>query len=119
MAYFVELDQNNIVLRVVVVDDEHEQDGITWCENFYNGGIWLQTSYTGAIRKDYAGIGDTYDPELDSFYGPKLFPSWVLNEEGEWEAPTPCPNLNTTQADHFYLWDEDSLTWKRHSKPAF
>jgi len=67
MAYFVELDDNNIVLRVIVVDDKHAEDGVAWCENFYNGGIWLQTSYTGAIRKNYAGIDHIYDPELDAF----------------------------------------------------
>ena len=116
MTYFAELDKNNIVLRVIVVDDKHKEDGIEWCENFYNGGIWLQTSYTESIRKDYAGVGQTYDPEIDAFYGPHPFPSWVLNEEAEWEAPTPCPNIDTTQVDHFYLWDEDSISWKRYLK---
>jgi len=115
MAHFAELDDNNIVLRVVVVDDEHEADGVAWCENFYKGGTWLQTSITGSIRKNYAGIGDTYDAELDAFYGAQPYPSWSLDEEARWQPPTPCPD-GTIHTDHFYLWDEDSETWERHDR---
>ena len=120
MAYFAELDDNNIVLRVIVVDDKHAEEGVAWCENFYDGGIWIQTSITGSIRKNYAGIGHIYDAERDAFIAPQPFPSWVLNEETcIYESPTPHPVLAEDfqghQADRYY-WDEDSLSWiKTHA----
>jgi len=112
MAYFAELDENNIVSRIVVVDDKHEQDGIPWCENFFNGGIWLQTSYTGAIRKNYAGIGHIYDSELDAFYELQPYPSWSLDSNCSWIPPTPYPDIKAKD-NCYYRWDEDSLSWKR------
>ena len=87
MAHFAELDKNNIVLRVVVVPDEREETGSEWLnENL--GGAWIQTSYTGSIRKNYAGIGSYYDAQRDAFISPPVHPEWVLNEETcRWEAP--------------------------------
>ena len=114
MSYFAELDENNIVLRVVVIDDKYEQEGIEWCENFYNGGIWLQTSYTGSIRKNYAGIEDTYDPQLDAFYGPQPYPSWSLDSSCQWQPPTPCPDYLIK--DSYCNWDEDSISWKKYNR---
>jgi hypothetical protein len=118
MAYFVELNENNIVLRVVVIDDKYEQDGIEWCENFFNGGIWLQTSDTGSIRKNYAGVGYTYDEKRDAFIAPKPFDSFVLNEETcRWESSVPFPMtyiyvtaLDGSQNDK-YKWNEETLSW--------
>ena len=115
MAHFAELDKNNIVLRVVVIDDKYEQEGIEWCENFYNGGIWIQTSYTGSIRKNYAGIGDTYDPELDAFYGSQPYPSWSLDSNCKWIPPSPCPDPSPDES-YYYDWDEDSVSWKKYDR---
>ena len=117
MAHFAELDQNNLVIRVVVVADEHEQDGENWCKNFFGGGVWKQTSYNtihnkhsggkAPLRKNYAGVGFTFDAGLDAFIPPKPFASWLLDEEaGQWEAPVAIP------ADDFeYVWDENSTSW--------
>ena len=118
MAYFAELNENNIVLRVVVIDDKYEQEGIEWCENCFNGGIWVQTSYTGSIRKNYAGVGYTYDANRDAFIEPKPFDSWVLNEETyKWESSIPFPmtykygtSLDDSEND-LYNWDEETLSW--------
>jgi hypothetical protein len=73
MAHFAEIDQDNIVLRVLVVDDENENNGQEFLANVLGlGGTWIQTSYNGNIRKNYAGIGFTYDADLDAFLPPKL-----------------------------------------------
>lgn len=86
MAHFAELDANNVVLRVVVVDDEHEAEGADYCSRLL-GGRWVQTSYSGSFRKNFAGIGYAYDPERDAFIPPRLSPSWVLDEEScRWVA---------------------------------
>jgi len=110
MAYFAELDKNNIVLRVVVIEDKYEKDGIVWCEDFFNGGIWLQTSYTGAIRKNYAGINDIYDPELDAFYKPQPYPSWSLDSNCQWQPPVPRPILEKL-GNQIVVWDENNTEW--------
>lgn len=112
MAHFAELDDNNTVLRVTVVSNadlrdengvEQEALGIAVCEQQL-GGRWVQTSYNGNFRKRYAGIGYTYDPALDVFLPPKPYPSWAVNADGDWEAPTPQPEGD-------YTWDEPSLSW--------
>ena len=115
MAHFAELDENNIVLRVIVVsnDDTADEDGneveaigITFCQNLV-GGTWIQTSYNDNIRRQYAGIGYTYDPDADIFIAPSPFPSWVkvLGEHVDWEPPTPRP-----EGDNWY-WEEVITTW--------
>ena len=72
MAHFAEIDENNIVLRVLVVDDEHENNGQEFLANELGlGGRWIQTSYNATIRKNYAGIGHTYDSNRDAFIAPK------------------------------------------------
>lgn len=87
MAHFAEIDDNNVVLRVIRVPDEVEEIGAAWCQNLL-GGNWLQTSYNGSIRKNYAGVGYTYDQERDAFIPPKPFENWVLDEETcQWQAP--------------------------------
>jgi len=70
MAHFAEIDSDNIVLRVVVIDDAYEDDGENWCANFFGGGTWKQTSYNNNIRKNYAGIGYKYDAGRDAFIPP-------------------------------------------------
>ena len=115
MAHFAELDENNIVVRVVVVgnDDckdeqgnENETVGIIFCNNLF-GGVWKQTSYNGHLRKNYAGIAYTYDPILDAFIAPKPFTSWSLNTStAQWEPPVSIPNDGQT-----YIWDESTTSW--------
>ena len=107
MSHFAELDENNIVLRVLVGDNNLPNEGYDWfVENL--GGTWVQTSYNGSIRKNFAGIGFTYDEELDAFIAPQPFESWTLNTEtAKWMSPTPYP-----QDGRIYLWDEENLNWK-------
>ena len=115
MAHFAELDENNVVQRVIVVHNnelldengnESEQKGIDFCVAHY-GGSWIQTSYNGNIRKNYAGVGFIYNPILDGFIGHKPFESFVLNENTcQWEPPIPYPT-----DDKNYLWDESTLNW--------
>jgi hypothetical protein len=115
MAHFARLDENNTVISVIVVDNkdvidadgnEVEAIGIAFCENLL-GGTWKQTSYHGHIRKNYAGIGYTYDEQLDAFVPPKPWPSWVLDQSTAlWTAPVPRPSDGGD-----YQWDEDSQSW--------
>jgi hypothetical protein len=91
MAHFAEIDENNIVLRVLVTDnnDPNGDEGHQWLVETL-GGTWVKTSYNGNIRKNFAGIGFSYNEELDAFIAPKPFASWVLNEElAQWESPEP------------------------------
>jgi hypothetical protein len=105
MAHFAELDENNIVLRVIVVDDAHEADGENWCHDFA-GGRWKQTSYNDNIRYNFAGIGDTYDADADAFYAPQPYPSWSLDDAYRWRPPTPYPDDGKD-----YFWDEANVKW--------
>lgn len=109
MAHFAELDDQNIVIRVLVTDnnDPNGDEGYQWLEETL-GGTWIQTSYNGNFRKNFAGIGYTYDSNLDAFIAPKPFDSWELNEDTcRWEAPVPMPT------DGFsYKWNEDELAWE-------
>lgn len=115
MAHFAEIGLNNIVLRVIVVDnndckDQHGNEseviGAKFC-NTLLGGVWLQTSYNGNMRKNYAGIGYTYDSTRDAFISPKPFASWTLNETTcLWDAPTPKPDNGK-----LYDWNESTLSW--------
>lgn len=112
MAHFAEIDENNIVLRVCVVDDAYEADGENWCKNFW-GGTWKQTSYNNRIRYNFAGIGFTYDSIADAFIPQKPYSSWILDENYQWKAPKEYPG---TLGDRKYYWDESSKDWvKRDS----
>jgi len=104
MAHFAELDENNIVLRVIRVDDSHEADGENWCHEFA-GGQWKQTSYNNNIRYNYAGIGYVFDADADAFYAPQPYPSWSLNDAYRWRPPTPRPDGED------YFWDEANVKW--------
>lgn len=108
MAHWAELDENNVVLRVLVGDnnDPNGDEGYQWLlDNL--GGTWVKTSYNATIRKNFAGIGYTYDEERDAFIPPKPFDSWVLDEETcRWQAPVSYPTDGET-----YTWNEDTTTW--------
>ena len=115
MAHFCKL-ENNVVTQVIVVSNqdildaqgqESEQKGIDFCSNLL-GGTWKQTSYNGRIRKNYAGVGYTYDESRDAFIAPKPFNSWLLNETTcQWKAPVDMPI-----DDKRYTWDEETTSWK-------
>lgn len=105
MAHFAEIDQNNVVLRVIVVDDSFEANGSEWCASTF-GGTWVQTSYNGRIRKNYAGVGFTYDPARDAFIPLQPYPSWTLDEATcLWQPPVPMPT------DGLYVWNEEQQEW--------
>jgi hypothetical protein len=110
MAHYAFIDQNNIVTEVIVGVDETETiDGLTpeqWYGNFRKQQC-LRTSYNNNIRKNFAGIGYKYDFERDAFIPPKLFNSWILNEETcQWNPPSPYPSQG------FYGWNEDTESWE-------
>lgn len=106
MAHFAEINENNIVTRVIVVSDDLESNGSTWCSQTF-GGTWIQTSYNGRIRKNFAGIGYTYDVTRDAFIPPKPYFSWLLNNDScLWESPIPYPIDGKT-----YIWDEETQQW--------
>jgi|TARA_R110002020_G_scaffold46903_1_gene133647 hypothetical protein len=107
MAHFAELDNNNIVTRVFVVKDDvataagplgenpMHVDGETWCVNFFGTPNWKQTSKDHSFRKQYAGIGYTYDAAKDKFITPQPFPSWSLDANDEWDPPVTHPTVRT------------------------
>jgi hypothetical protein len=105
LAHFAELDENNIVIRVLVTDNAFPNEGYDWLiENL--GGTWIKTSYNGNIRKNYAGIGFTYDAELDAFIAPQPYPSWILDSVAQWQAPIPYPDDGL-----MHQWDEAIIDW--------
>ncbi len=106
MSHFAEIDNNNIVTRVLVGNNDFPNEGYDWfVENL--GGTWIKTSYNANIRKNFAGIGYTYDEGRDAFIPPKPYESWLLNEDTcQWEAPTAYPTDGK-----LYTWDEDSQEW--------
>ena len=123
MAHFAEIDNDNIVVRVVVVSDEQEHRGQEFmADDLALGGTWIQTSFRSrggvhygednepdggtAVRFNYAGPGFIYDPDADAFYGPQPYTSWTLDENYLWQPPTPMPD----DGKH-YLWDEDTTSW--------
>ncbi len=107
MSHFAEINNDNTVIRVLVGDNTLPDEGYNWfVENL--GGTWIKTSYNGSIRKNFAGVGYTYDQDLDAFIPPKPYPSWLLDETTcQWQAPTPRPI-----DEKMYEWDESSLDWK-------
>jgi hypothetical protein len=115
MAHFARIDENNVVTSVVVVDNkdtsdaagvEKEHIGAAHLEKIL-GGTWKQTSYNGNQRKNYAGIGYTFDSQRDAFIPPKPFNSWVLVEETcQWKAPVEMPTDG-----QMYSWDEATTSW--------
>lgn len=126
MAHYAFLDENNIVTEVIVGRNEDEVvDGISDWEEYYGslrGQVCKRTSYSGSIRGRFAGIGFRYDPVLDVFIGFQPFPSWSLNDSGEWVPPIPYPDDqiivdkegNWVSGVKDYIWDEESLSWHEH-----
>jgi hypothetical protein len=110
MAHYAFLDGDNVVTEVIVGIDETEliegEAPEIWYGKFRSQNC-VRTSYNGNIRKNYAGIGYTYDEERDAFIPPKPFASWILDEETcQWEAPVAYPTDG-----ELYAWDEDSQDW--------
>ncbi len=115
MAHFAKLDDNNVVLAVHVVNNdvitvdgvESEQAGIDFLTSLHGHTLWKQTSYNGNIRKNYAGIGFTYDAGRDAFIAPQPYPSWTLNETTcQWECPVAYPTDGK-----MYAWFEPNQQW--------
>jgi len=113
MAHFAQI-ENGVVTQVIVVANEelifngaeNEIKGIIFCQSLF-GGDWVQTSYNGRFRKNFAGIGYTYDSQRDAFIAPQPHPSWVLNEETcQWVTPIPMPTDGK-----IYVWDEATVSW--------
>jgi hypothetical protein len=118
MSHFAQLDENNTVVQVVVVSDkdtfnEHgievEEIGQKFLQSLYGSETtWKQTSYNGSIRKNYAGIGYSYNEKLDAFIPPKPFDSWVLDKNlAYYVAPIPRPS----EENKVYFWDEENQVW--------
>lgn len=117
MAHFAKLNDQEIVFDVIVINNEtvgnlpfpeSEPVGVAFLTEWSGGYTnWKQTSYSASFRKNYAGIGYTYDAVLDAFIAPKPYPSWLLNTETcQWQAPVPMP------ADgNMYIWDEATQSW--------
>ena len=119
MSHFAEVDENNIVVRVLVIEQDVIDSGL-----FGSSDKWIQTSYNThggihydpdsndpdggvALRKNYAGVGHTYDQTRDAFIAPKPYPSWVLIEETcRWDSPIPYPDDGKE-----YRWDEENQVW--------
>jgi len=113
MAHFAEI-FNGVVQRVIVVHDnellvdgvEVESKGAEFCANLF-GGEWVQTSYNGNIRKRYAGVGYLYDADLNIFIAPQPYPSWTLDDNFDWQPPTPMPVVEGKR----YAWFEPNRVW--------
>ena len=114
MAHFAELDENNIVTRVIVVhnnelldgETESEAKGVGFCSTLFGHTNWVQTSYNNNMRKQFAAAGYTYDSDKDIFVAPAPYPSWSLDDNSDWQAPTPMP-----EDDNKYSWNEDTQSW--------
>jgi hypothetical protein len=115
MAYMAQLDDNNTVLRVLSVSNNdcpdpapaNEAQGAAFLESLGLGSNWKQTSFNATFRKNYAGIGYTFDADRDAFIAPQPYASWELNEDTcQWEPPTPYPTDGK-----LYAWDEDTTSW--------
>jgi len=102
MAHFAEI-LDGVVQRVIVVHDNEEANGAQFCHNLL-GGEWVQTSYNHRIRKQFAGVGFTYDSTADVFVAPQPYPSWTLDSNKDWQPPTPRPNVKS-------VWNETTLSW--------
>jgi hypothetical protein len=115
MAHYAFLDENNVVTEVITGVDETELieglDTETWYGNF-RGQVCKRTSYNNNIRKQYAGIGFSYDPVADVFIAPQPYASWSLDADYNWQAPTPMPSEGR------WNWDEAILSWVEIELPA-
>ena len=119
MAHFVKLDENNLVLEVHCVANEaldsnnEEASGIAFLTEWSGGYTnWRQTSYNNNFRKQYAGVGFTYDAVNDVFVRPQPYLSWSLDENFDWQPPTPRPQ------EGFWYWNEETLGWVEVELPT-
>jgi len=104
MAHWAEIDENNIVIRVTVGNNNEPDEGYQWLlDNL--GGTWIKTSYNNNIRGVFAGVGYSYNPDEDIFVIPQPYPSWTRNGS-YWQAPTPMPTDGK-----LYNWDENTTSW--------
>ena len=107
MAHFAEINESNVVLRVLVVPDDQQHRGQEYmADDLGLGGTWLQTSYNGKIRNRFAGVDYNYDPDDDVFYRPSPYPSWVLDENFDWQSPVAHPGDGG-----IYDRDEATTSW--------
>jgi hypothetical protein len=112
MAHFAQIDENNIVVNVIVAEQDVIDSGIVgdptkWIQTSYNTHGGVHTLGGTPLRKNYAGIGMTYDPSRDAFISPKPFNSWILDENRcVWEPPIPRPDDKK-----IYIWDEETVSW--------
>ena len=117
MAHFAQLDENSLVTNMIVVNNEtinylpfpeSELVGVAFLQSLFGADtIWKQTSYNANFRKNYAGMGFTYDEARDAFIPPQPFPSWKLNETiANWETPVSYPDDGK-----LYTWSEESISW--------
>ena len=124
MAHFAELNNSNKVLQVIVISNEDVDanggDESAQAETFVasivpygTGGVaWKQTSYNDNFRKQYAGIGYSYDSSKDKFILPQPYPSWSLDSNDDWQAPVTYPTVTEINSvDVIISWDEDNLQW--------
>jgi hypothetical protein len=119
MAHFAKIGLNSKVIAVHSVHNdvlkdadgiEQEELGIDFLNKLHGDSIWVQTSYNNNFRKNYAGIGYTYDEDRDAFIPPKPFNSWVLNETTcTWNSPIPLPS--DASIYKIYTWNEDAQSW--------
>tara|TARA_Y100000033_G_C2742305_1_gene109175 strand:- start:507 stop:1226 length:720 start_codon:yes stop_codon:yes gene_type:complete len=118
MAHFAELDENNVVQRVIVVSDKNTSDedgnedeniGIAFCKKLHGSdSIWKQCSYNALIRKSFPARGFTYSETLDAFIHPQPYSSWTLSDDGCWLAPIEEPELTSEQVrlGYYYSWND-------------
>ena len=118
MAYFAQLDENNVVLQVISINNsvvgepeksfpDTEPLGQSFIKNVLQlEGEWKQTSYNNNFRKQYAGVGYQFDTDADVFIAPQPYPSWSLDDNHDWEAPVPMPE------EGLWVWDEDAGQWQ-------
>lgn len=121
MAHFAQINSDNVVTQVIVVSNDDcgggeypasDSVGAAFCTNLL-GGTWKQTSYNNNFRKRYAGIGYTFNAELDAFVAPQPYPSWTLNTEtADWEAPVARPTEGS------WTWNESTQQWDEVTTPG-
>ena len=102
MSHFVKLDNNNVVTEGIVAEQGFIDSG-----RVGDSFLWIQTSYNSNFRKQYAGVGYTYDKVNDVFISPKPYPSWTLDASFDWQPPTAKPDDD----DEMYVWNEDTQAW--------
>ena len=105
MSHFAEINKDGVVQRVIVAEQDFINSGAVG-DSF----LWVQTSYNNNFRKQFAGIGFTYDKAKDKFIGPQPYPSWALDSNDDWKAPSAIPDDGK-----MYYWDEDSTSWKERT----